>query len=36
MTENNNEPKEKADIGQEGSNIWQEILSESVTKKDNE
>ena len=27
MTENNIEPKEKADIDQEGSNIWQEILS---------
>ena len=36
MTENNNNPENKADIGQEGSNIWQEILSESITKKDNE
>ena len=27
MTGNNIEPKEKADIGQGGSNIWQEILS---------
>jgi len=39
MTENNNNPENKTDPAQptqEGSNIWQEILSESITKKDNE
>ena len=25
-----------ADVGTEGSNIWNEILTESITKKDNE
>ena len=33
MIDNNNN---KADIGGVGSNIWEEILSESITKKDNE
>lgn len=32
MADSNNKP----DIGKEGSNIWAEILSESMTKKDNE
>ena len=32
MADSNNNP----DIGTEGSNIWNEILSESITKKDNE
>ena len=36
MTETNNNRDKKADLGVEGSNIWQEILSESITKKDNE
>ena len=36
MTENNNNKDKKADLGAEGSNIWQEILSESIIKKDNE
>ncbi len=36
MTDNNKNSENKSDIGVEGSNIWQEILSESLTKKDNE
>ena len=36
MNENNNNKDKKADLGAEGSNIWQEILSESISKKDNE
>jgi dynein light intermediate chain 1 len=36
MKDNNNNPENKPDLGVEGSNIWQEILSESLTKKDNE
>ena len=36
MKNNINESEKKADLGAEGSDIWKEILSESVTKKDNE
>ena len=36
MTENINESEKKADLGTEGSDIWNEILSESITKKDYE
>ena len=36
MKNNFNESEKKADLGAEGSDIWKEILSESVTKKDNE
>ena len=36
MTKNINESEKKADLGTEGSDIWKEILSESITKKDYE
>ena len=36
MKNNINESEKKADLGAEGSDIWKEILSESVTKKDTE
>ena len=36
MTNNINESEKKADLGTEGSDIWKEILSESITKKDYE
>ena len=36
MTDTNNNQNNKPDLGVEGSNIWNEILSESITKKDNE
>ena len=35
MVDNNN-PEAKSDLVKEGFNIWQEILTESITKKDNE
>ena len=35
MVDNNN-PEAKSDLVKEGFNIWQEILNESTTKKDNE
>ena len=35
MADNNN-PDAKSDLIKEGFNIWQEILDESTTKKDNE